>query len=160
MRRLASLAAALAALATTPVGADVLDQLAGHWHGGGEVRGLQSEQRMEWGPALDGGFTRLEFDNTLRAPDGTEYRFQAHAYYRADADGAITGTWLDSRGMTLPLAGTAGEAGLDIQWGSEATERGRSTYRVEGDTLEVVDEVLQADGQWRVFGRSTLKRVK
>ncbi len=96
----------------------------------------------------------------MRAADGTEYRFQAHAYYRAGDDGAITGTWLDSRGVTLPLTGTAGEASMDIEWGSEATERGRSRYRITGDTLEVVDEVLLPDGQWRVFGRSTLRRVE
>lgn len=157
---MAAILAATTALVSAPAGADTLEQLTGQWHGGGEVRGMPSEQRMHWGPALDGSFTRLEFDNTMRAADGAEYRFKAHAYYRAGEDGAITGTWLDSRGVTLPLAGTAGEARLDIQWGSEATERGRTTYRIDGDTLEVVDEVLLPDGAWRVFGRSTLERVE
>jgi hypothetical protein len=96
----------------------------------------------------------------MRAADGSEYRFQAHAYYRAGEDGAITGTWLDSRGVTLPLAGKADEASLHIEWGSETTERGRTAYRLEGDTLEVVDEVLLKDGEWREFGRSVLRRVE
>jgi hypothetical protein len=151
---------AVTAFASTPVAADVFEQLVGQWRGGGEVRGMPSEQVMRWGPVLDGGFTRLEFDNTMRAADGSEYRFQAHAYYRAGEDGAITGTWLDSRGVTLPLAGKADEASLHIEWGSETTERGRTAYRLEGDTLEVVDEVLLKDGEWREFGRSVLQRVE
>ena len=151
---------AITALASMPVNADVFEQLAGQWRGGGEVRGMQSEQLMRWGPVLDGSFTRLEFDNTMRGEDDSEYRFQAHAYYLAGEGGAITGTWLDSRGMTLPLTGQACEASLDIEWGSATTERGRSAYRIEGDRLEVVDEVLQKDGRWRVFGRSVLQKVE
>ncbi|HEY7741108.1 MAG TPA: hypothetical protein VIB01_10895, partial [Steroidobacteraceae bacterium] len=69
------------------------------------------------------------------------------------------GTWLDSRGITQQIAGGLDESGaLVIQWGSEETERGRSTYRLVEDALEITDEVVGEDGNWRVFGQTRLTR--
>jgi hypothetical protein len=91
--------------------------------------------------------------------DGKERRFQAQGFYRAQDDGTIAGTWFDSRGLSFPLAGSAdGPDLLTILWGSEAVERGRSSYRLSADGLEVIDEVLMRDGEWRVFGRTRLER--
>jgi hypothetical protein len=39
-------------------------------------------------------------------------------------------------------------------------ERGRSTYRLSADTLDVVDEAYTKDGVLTVFGRTRLERVK
>lgn len=134
-------------------------RLAGAWQGTGEVLGMPSAQEARWEPALDAAFFRFVFNNRTTAADGKESRFHAEAFYRVAADGTVTGTWLDSRGTTLPLAGGLDEAGaLVILSGSPETERGRSTYRLEDDALEIVDEVVAEDGSWRVFGRTRLLR--
>lgn len=157
---LTAVAATVVAAASLQAGDEVFEHLAGEWRGGGEVRGMQSEQTMLWAPALDGGFMRLEFDNRMRRDNNSEFHFQAHAYYRAAPDGTVTGQWFDSRGVIFPLRGEHGPSRLSIEWGAPDTERGRSEYRVDGDRLEVVDEVLLPDGAWRVFGRSVLQRVR
>ncbi|NND43763.1 MAG: hypothetical protein HKN58_00465, partial [Xanthomonadales bacterium] len=56
MMRLAAVTGIALALAVTSAEADVLSDLAGEWRGGGEVRGMASEQTMRWGPVLDGAF--------------------------------------------------------------------------------------------------------
>lgn len=138
---------------------DFFARLTGEWQGTGEVLGMPSAQEARWEPALDAAFFRFIFNNRTTAADGRESRFRAEAFYRVAADGAVTGTWLDSRGTTLPLAGGLDETGaLVILSGSPETERGRSTYRLDVDGLEIVDEVVAEDGSWRVFGRTRLLR--
>lgn len=133
--------------------------LAGDWQGTGETLGMTSTQRARWEPALGAAFFRFVFDNRMTAADGKETRFRAEAFYRVGRDGAVTGTWLDSRGVTQPLAGGQDETGaLVILWGTEETERGRSTYRLVDDALEITDEVVGEDGNWRVFGQTRLTR--
>lgn len=165
MKRTLPLLLALLLAHALPAGADeartrgFFAQLAGSWQGTGEVLGMTSAQEARWEPALDAAFFRFVFNSRTTAADGRESRFQAEAFYRVAADGTVTGTWLDSSGMTLPLAGGLDEAGaLVILSGSPETRRGRSTYRLEKDALEIVDEVVAEDGSWRVFGRTRLLR--
>lgn len=133
--------------------------LAGEWQGEGEVLGMASVQKARWEPALGAAFFRFAFDNRMTAADGKQSQFQAEAFYRVNKEGAVTGTWLDSRGVTQQIAGGLDESGaLVIQWGSEETERGRSTYRLVEDALEITDEVVGEDGNWRVFGLTRLTR--
>lgn len=136
---------------------NIFDALAGEWQGSGEVRGMASEQSMVWSQVLDGQFTRLEFDNRMSQDGELVFHFRAHAYYRVDGDGRVTGHWFDSRGVSFPLQGTRTGSSLNIEWGTSETELGRTAYRIDGDRLEVTDEVLGAGGEWRVFGRSTLR---
>lgn len=133
--------------------------IAGEWQGTGEVLGMASTQEARWEPALDAAFFRFVFDNRMTASDGRESRFRAEAFYRVGKDGGVTGTWLDSRGMTLPFTGIVDESGtLLTEWGTSDTERGRSSYRLNDGALEVTDEVMSPDGGWRVFGRTLLRR--
>lgn len=149
-----------AALAEESPAAGFFAQIAGDWQGTGEVRGMASVQQMSWQPVLDGGFLRLAFDNRMSAADGKEWRFQAHAYYRTEGDGTITGTWFDSRGVSFPLSGTVDDGGtMTILWGTDDTEHGRSNYRLAAGVLEVTDEVFGRAGGWRVFGRTRLTRA-
>jgi len=135
-------------------------QIAGNWQGSGEVRGMASVQQMSWQPVLDGSFLRLTFDNRMTGTDGKEWRFQAHGYYRIRDDGTITGLWFDSRGVSFMLSGAIDGGGtMTILWGTDDTERGRSSYRLAAGELEVTDEVLGRDGEWRVFGRTRLTRA-
>jgi hypothetical protein len=134
--------------------------LAGEWQGEGEVLGMAAALRARWEPALDAAFFRFAFDNRMTAADGRQSRFQAEAFYRVGRDGAVTGTWLDSRGVTLPIAGRLDEAGtLVMRWGTVETEQGRSSYRLEADALDITDEVMTPEGAWRVFGRTRLTRI-
>jgi hypothetical protein len=58
------------------------------------------------------------------------FRFEGRGFYRPD--GAIwRGQWFDSTGATRPLSGTVTGTTLVTEWGDDATERGRTTYRLE-----------------------------
>jgi hypothetical protein len=131
------------AMAEVPVAAAFLERLAGEWKGGGEVSGMAADMRMRWEQALD----------------GKTWHFKAEAFYRVQKNGSIAGHWFDSRGISLPLAGRAEGDVMTIDWGNEASaERGRSTYRLAADALEVTDEVYGKDGTLTAFGRTRLSR--
>lgn len=160
MKALLAIIGVAALLMTSATGAseDLFGTLTGTWKGGGEVRGMTSEQTMVWSRVMGGQFTRLEFDNRMRQGEGSEIRFQAHAYYRVGPGGEIIGHWFDSRGVEFPLRGTQTPSSMTIEWGTPDTELGRTEYQLKEDRLEVTDEVLSTDGEWRVFGRSKLQR--
>lgn len=146
--------------ADTPA-AQLFAELGGAWEGSGETEGMPARLRLQWEPVLDGAFTRLTLSNRMTTQDAREWHFQAQAFYRVGADGAISGTWVDSRGVSLPLAGVAEPGLLTIHWGTETSvERGRSSYRIAAGAVEITDEVQTADGGWRVFGRSRLARME
>ncbi len=135
-------------------------KLAGGWRGTGEVRDMAADMRMTWELVLDDQFLRLTLDNQMSGADGKAWHFKAQAYYRILDDGTIAGTWFDSRGISLPLTGSVNEDGvMTILWGTEAIERGRSSYRLSAEGLEVTDEVLTREGEWRIFGRTRLTRL-
>nr|WP_298121741.1 hypothetical protein [uncultured Pseudoxanthomonas sp.] len=96
----------------------------------------------------------------MRAADGTEWPFAAEANYFCHGDATCRGHWYDTRGMILPLVATPQADALTAEWGDAATERGRTTYRLDADTLHVTDEVRDKEGQWKVFRRSRLQRSK
>ena len=151
--------AGLPALAEGPAGLAFLQQLEGEWRGAGEVSGMKGDMRMRWEKALDGKFHRLSMENLMTGQDGQTWHFKAEAFYRVMKDGSIAGQWFDSRGLILPLVGRSEGDAMTIDWGTEASaERGRSTYRLAADALEVTDEVYGKDGQLGVFGRTRLTR--
>jgi len=152
------LAWAASAAAGEPESAAFFGRLHGEWQGTGEVRGMTAEMRMRWQPALDGQFHTLSMKNRMTGKDGQIWVFEAQAYYRVHADGKIAGTWFDSRGISLPLTGRVEGGTLTIDWGTPAIERGRSSYALAADTLEVTDEVYGKDGALAVFGRTRLAR--
>lgn len=166
MRRLAGLVGAIVlawagmpALAEGPAVPGFLQRIEGVWRGAGEVRGMAADMRMRWEPALDGKFHRLAMQNRMTGQDGAEWRFEAEGFYRVLKDGSVIGQWFDSRGISLPLAGRADGDSMTIDWGVETSpERGRSTYRLVADTLEVTDEVYGKEGNLVVFGRTRLTR--
>jgi hypothetical protein len=149
---------ALPAIAQDSAAAAFLGRLAGAWQGTGEVRKMAADMRMTWEPVLDGRFHQLSMENQMTGKDGQSWLFKAQAYYRVLEDGTITGTWFDSRGISLPLAGRVEGDAMTIDWGTPEIERGRTTYRLAGDGLEVTDEVLGKDGTLAVFGRTRLAR--
>jgi len=133
-----------------------LDWLHGAWAGSGTVQGAPSEATLDVGPALGGRFVELRYGFTTRGE--RSFRFEGRGFYRADGSG-WQGQWFDSTGATRPLAGTVSGTVLTTEWGDEATERGRTTYRLEGaNALQVTDEVLRRDGQWHVFATHDLTR--
>jgi hypothetical protein len=135
------------------------EKLAGEWQGKGVVNGNAAEIRMHWEPVLDGQFLRLSMENRMILPDGKTWPFLSQAFYRIGKDGAIAGNWFDSRGISLPLAGSVDGDSMTILWGTEASaERGRSSYRLAADALEVTDEVANEEGAYEVFGRTRLAR--
>lgn len=155
---LAALAAALPASADEAAAAEFLGRLAGGWQGTGEVRAMAADMRMDWEPVLEGQFHRLSMENRMKGSDGQSWHFKALAFYRVGKDGSISGTWFDSRGISLPLTGQVEGDAMTIDWGTPDIERGRSTYRLTAEALEVTDEAYDKDGGLVVFGRTRLTR--
>ncbi len=122
---------------------------------------MAADMRMRWGLVLDCKFHRLSMETFMTGQDGKTWHFKADAFYRVQNDGSIAGHWFDSRGISLPLVDRAEADGMSIaiDWGNEASaERGRSTYRLAADALEVTDEVYGKDGALTVFGHTRLTR--
>lgn len=135
--------------------AAVFEHLEGTWAGPGTLFGQPAAFTMRWD--VSGGLATLHFTNALVDADGNETPvMSAAAVYRID--GEAEGVWLDSRGERVELAWTVAEGALVVDWRASA-ESGRTTYRpLDGDRVEVVDEVSAADG-WRVFGTAAHTRV-
>jgi len=138
---------------------DLWKRLSGRWQGSGEVSGMSASIELRFRPAFGGRGHHLTFDNRMRGKDDKIWPFAAEALYLCDAEGACRGHWYDSRGMVLPLKATTASDRLVVEWGDADTERGRTTYRVDGDALAITDEVLAKDGAWQVFGQTTATRT-
>ena len=139
--------------------ADVWASLHGRWTGGGEVSGMPAAVELEFRPALDGRGHHLRFGNRMTMPDGKAWAFRAEALYLCAGDGSCRGHWYDNRGMVLPLATTGLDGRLVVDWGDDASECGRTTYRIVDGRLEITDEVRGKDGAWKAFGATTATRV-
>jgi hypothetical protein len=140
----------------------VVERLIGPWAGEGVVLGRAASITMTWEPAVGNAFVRLRFRNEMaETANQPAAVLEAHGYYRFGS-GPMNGrgTWIDSRGVVLPVVVTVAGDSLTSDWGDDRTEVGRTVYRlVDAGTLEVVDAVRQPDGQYREFGRSVLKRL-
>jgi hypothetical protein len=138
---------------------DLWQRLHGPWRGEGEVSGMTAEVRLRFRDAIAGRGHHLDFHNRMRGKDGKEWVFVAEALYQCDAAGACRGHWYDSRGMILPVKTASQPDRLVVEWGEAVTERGRTTYHLDGDTLRITDEVLGKDGVWKVFGTTASMRA-
>jgi hypothetical protein len=152
-----ALSLVLAALAGD-ASADGWQALDGGWRGDGTVNGMPASIELEFRTALERRGRHLRFRNRMQHAEG-ERVFSAEALYLCGADGACRGHWYDSRGVVLPLTVAVHPQHLVVDWGDEATERGRTTYRVgEDGLLEITDEVRGKDGAWKVFGQTRARR--
>jgi hypothetical protein len=152
--------------ASTPPPPDpLLTFMTGRWAGTGTILGQPARVELEWTPVLGDRFARLTWVSHIGAAPKTQ-RFEGHAYYQRTPVPPYRATWFDSSGMARPITaafnrslGTTTPA-LVASWGTPETEQGETTYRrVSAEELEVVDRVRGKNGEWREFGRSTLRRV-
>ena len=136
-----------------------LKQLEGTWIGDGKMMGNAARLEMKWEWVLNGKFLRLSLKNDSKTAAGERQVFEGHAYYEAKSDGGVSGTWFDSRGVSFPVKGSFAADALTVEWGTPATEQGKSVYRlVDAGTLEVTDSVQLKDGTWRQFATAVVKR--
>lgn len=144
--------------ATTPPPPDpLLTFLTGRWEGTGTILGQPARAELDWTPVLGGRFARLTWVSLIGTAPKVQ-RFEGHAYYQPATVGRAM--WFDSSGMVRPIMAAIDGAALVAKWGTPETEQGETTYRrVSADELEVVDRVLGKTGEWREFGRSTLRRL-
>lgn len=146
--------AALLVLVAAPAAAQdagALAWLEGSWRGAGTMFGRPSEAALEIRPALGGRFLELSY----RAG-----QFEGRAFYRPAGEGRWQATWFDNRGISFPIDAAAAEHVLTADWGSAATERGRTVYRLRADgRLEVSDAAAGAGGAMREFARHVLEKT-
>jgi hypothetical protein len=151
---MAGSAAAQSVPATAP--ASDLSWLHGDWNGTGAVFGAPSQATLNAGPALEGKFVELHYRFTTSGQRA--FVFEGRGFYSV-AD--WRGQWFDSTGESRPLIGTIADGELSSEWGDTGSERGRSQYRRGADgTLEVIDQVQRADGQWHVFATHRFVRAQ
>jgi hypothetical protein len=133
--------------------------LIGTWEGRGELFGRPAAFSMEWSWVLEGQVAELRFENRLVQDDGTEQTvLRAVALYLTTDDESLSGSWYDTRGQAIDLAAQVTEDAISTHW-TAASEEGRTTYRVVGETVEVDDQVLR-DGTFHPFGKATYRRAK
>jgi len=139
---------------------DIVKALSGSWSGEGTLLGGDARFFMAWDRALNGAFARLTFHNARVSPNGVDTVLTAIGYYRplTGASDSLTGIWLDTRGMMLPLSGVAADSTLTVWWGGAGTERGKTVYRVTGFDSAVVIDSVAVGGGWREFGRAHYRR--
>ncbi len=126
-----------------------LQKFLGRWEGEGTLFGQAGEFSMNWEPAVGDRFLRLTFQNPV---------LQAEAFYHQTDDG-LNGTWFDSRGVQVPLTGTIDDSVVEVNWGSQDTEQGRTRYHlVNENEMHVTDHVLKA-GEWHPFAEASYRRV-
>lgn len=125
--------------------------LEGNWRGPGVTMGNVDEAVLVVRPALGGAYS--EFSYRAGA-------FEGRAFYRRIEPGRWAGTWFDSRGISFGIVANADGRTLTSDWGSDQTERGRTTYWLREDgQLRVYDAVRGPDGVWRAFAEHTLTRA-
>lgn len=140
-----------------PTWPPVVAALEGDWEGSGTLFGSAASFTMSWERSLNDQFLRLTFGNALVTDDGNSPVLAAEAFYRAGADGSLTGYWFDTRGEVVTLRARVTDDRIVTDW-QASSESGRTTYRVvDADTVEVVDEVRGANGL-QEFGRATYAR--
>ena len=98
-----------------------------------------------------------------RQPDVVARRpqlpFQRHRVLPRPDSTRCDATWFDNTGNTRPIVATATPVALLSDWGTPATEVGRTHYQIQPDSsLSVLDSVRTRQAVWREFGRVTLRR--
>jgi hypothetical protein len=144
------------------VGQPLVQRLAGTWRGTGIVTGRASSVSMTWETTLGGAFLQLRFRNEMAASAARPAEvFEGVSFYRLAA-GQVgkSGTWMDSRGITFALTVSTTDVALVSDWEAAGVEAGRTRYELTNDgQLTVVDEVRGADGVYREFGRTRLRKA-
>lgn len=154
-------------LFATPVAAQTamkpaeLDWLFGDWTGEGQMFGQPSAATLTVGPATVRGWVKIDYSvRVTNVAATTAAAFMGQGLYRAIGTGKWAGRWTDSNGSSHPLEGRVSGQKLVSTWGSVDTEIGRTSYQQSADgSLEVTDQVLQADGTWRLFARAVYRRA-
>lgn len=135
------------------------NRLAGSWQGDGKAFGMPARLHIKFEWVLANKFLRLSLKTELRGAQGQVQIFEGHAYYRPLGEGKFDAKWFDSRGEFFPIKAHVEGDALVALWGTPEREQGRSIYRIiEPGKVEVVDSVLQKDGDFREFGRFQLSR--
>jgi len=133
--------------------------LSGSWAGTGELFGTAATYSMTWESVLAGRFIRLTFQNNMKNGDSFNLVLEAEAYYSIGAEGSVTATWFDTRGMILPIRGTIAGHVLTSDWGTPETEEGRTIYRLVDENRIDVEDYVKRNGEYQLFGSASYQRT-
>ncbi|MEM9326356.1 MAG: hypothetical protein AAGA85_11890 [Bacteroidota bacterium] len=126
------------------------------WTGQGTLLGSPASFHMKWDRVLQDQFYQLEFKHERSTEEGT-ITFEAMGFYRLIDEASFEGTWLDSRGVSLPLKGAIGADQLTVYWGTDETERGQTVYTLQADGAMVVEDHVQKEGKTIPFGKAVYR---
>ncbi|MEM9571140.1 MAG: hypothetical protein AAF996_06715 [Pseudomonadota bacterium] len=147
---------ALATLATPVMAAEpVPSEFVGDWQSTCDAWGVPATCTSRWQVGKHASHLLQDYTIVSNA-DGAQI-FAGRGLYRI-VDGAVDGTWEDSRGEILSLAGQYSDGELKVIWGDASREIGRSIYSIAEAQLVAEDAVL-TDAGWRVFMRIDYARL-
>ena len=142
--------------AVTVSHAPVFHELEGAWEGRGVLLDRPAEFRMEWrvGP---GAFVRLSFASAWVDEQGNLTPvLQSEAVYLSLGP-VVQGVWIDDRPQRIRLEATVSDSTLITIWTADE-ERGRSEYIVRSPSEVVVRDLVEVDGELRLFGEAQYRR--
>lgn len=133
----------------------IFHELQGNWEGEGKLFGQEAKFEMGWSFELSGQFAMLTFRNEFGAG---KMSMNAIGYYAMKDPELGEGSWMDSRGMLLPLSYQIQDNVLTVYWGEASKEMGKTQYTLDGDKVMVKDFV-QKNESMSQFGEATYTRV-
>lgn len=122
------------------------------WQGEGMLMGVPATFKMDWKLVLNNQFLELRFSSIRKDEKGNEIVFEAIGLYKLSEAKSLTGSWFDSRGVTLPLKGEIHNNQLIINWGSKKTEQGRTVYTLINNNNIMVKDYVLKNNDYQVFG--------
>lgn len=136
--------------------ASVFSALEGAWDGVGTLLGRRAEFDMEWSVG-EGGFVHLSFANSWVSEDGSRTPvLRSEASYLVSGSSA-QGVWIDTRPQRIQLDAVLTDTSVVTTWTAEA-ERGRTEYTVRSLDEVYVRDLVEADGEFRLFAEARYRR--
>lgn len=129
----------------------------GEWEGKGTLMGNTAEFSMKWEQVLNDQFYMLTFRNSM---PNSSFSMDAHAYYKIEDSGTISGYWFDSRGISFPLSGNTEDSTITILWGTPEIEQGKTEYVLTSHNEVTVNDFVLRNDEYALFGEATYQRKK
>ncbi|MEZ5710435.1 MAG: hypothetical protein R3E02_13710 [Blastomonas sp.] len=141
-----------------PVQGEIFAALEGKWQAEGEAFGAPARTEMQWSPALDGRFQRIDYRIVMQRGE-SEQSFVGIGHYRMVAPDHADGYWVDNSGDMHPLSATLTATGIETIWGIAGGKQGRTRYALREDGRVEITDWLLTDAGWKEFNHSIVSRI-
>jgi hypothetical protein len=149
---------ALLLIATPTLAAPkIFEALEGEWSAEGKAFGADAKSRMEWTPALDGKFFRVDYRIEMTRDGGAQV-FEGVGHYQPQGESGARGFWADNSGDLHPITAIVSDDVIISHWGVAGGKQGRTEYRLKDGGVLVTDWILTPEG-WKQFNQAAFKKA-